>query len=55
MRTSTIIGTPQYMSPEVILGKEYSFQIDFWDITICTYEEFFCDQFLLEKILKILY
>ena len=40
-RTSTIIGTPQYMSPEVILGENYSFAIDFWSIAICTYE-FFC-------------
>jgi len=40
-RTSTIIGTPQYMSPEVILGENYSFAIDFWSIAICAYE-FFC-------------
>ena len=40
-RTSTIIGTPHYMSPEVILGEGYSFQIDFWSIAICIYE-FIC-------------
>jgi cGMP-dependent protein kinase len=40
-RTSTIIGTPQYMAPEVILGEGYSFQIDFWSIAICAYE-FIC-------------
>ena len=39
-RTSTIIGTPHYMAPEVILGEGYSFQVDYWSIGICTYE--FC-------------
>ncbi len=34
-RTNTIIGTPHYMAPEVILGESYSFQIDIWSITIC--------------------
>jgi cGMP-dependent protein kinase len=40
-RTSTIIGTPHYMAPEVILGEGYTFSIDFWSIAICLYE-FFC-------------
>lgn len=40
-RTSTIIGTPHYMAPEVILGEGYSFQIDIWSISICMYE-FMC-------------
>ena len=42
-RTSTIIGTPHYMAPEVILGEGYSFQIDFWSIAICIYE-FICGE-----------
>jgi cGMP-dependent protein kinase len=39
-KTKTIIGTAQYMAPEVILGELYSFEIDFWSIGICLYE--FC-------------
>ena len=42
-RTKTIIGTPHYMAPEVILGKEYSFPVDFWSISICMYE-FICGE-----------
>jgi len=40
-RTSTIIGTPHYMAPEVILGEGYSFSVDMWSISICMYE-FLC-------------
>jgi len=40
-RTKTIIGTPHYMAPEVILGEGYSFKVDFWSIAICMYE-FMC-------------
>lgn len=40
-RTSTIIGTPHYMAPEVILGGGYSFQVDIWSVAICMYE-FMC-------------
>ena len=40
-KTKTIIGTPHYMAPEVILGEGYSFKVDFWSIAICMYE-FMC-------------
>ena len=40
-KTTTIIGTPHYMAPEVIMGEGYSFQVDFWSIAICMYE-FMC-------------
>ena len=37
-RTNSIIGTPQYMAPEVILGDQYSFEVDYWSIGFCLYE-----------------
>ena len=37
-RTNTIIGTPHYMAPEIILGEGYSFQVDIWSIAICMFE-----------------
>ena len=40
-RTSTIIGTPHYMAPEVIMGEGYSFTVDYWSIAVCMYE-FIC-------------
>jgi cGMP-dependent protein kinase len=42
-RTKTIIGTPHYMAPEILTGEGYSFQVDFWSISICMYE-FICGE-----------
>ena len=40
-RTATVIGTPHYTAPEVILGEGYSFSVDYWSIGICMFE-FIC-------------
>ena len=41
--TSTIIGTPHYIAPEILQGKGYSLSCDFWSIGICMYEIFYGD------------
>jgi cGMP-dependent protein kinase 1 len=38
IRTFTIIGTPHYNAPEVILGKGYAYSVDIWSLGICLYE-----------------
>ena len=37
-KTFTIIGTPNYMAPEIISGKGYSFSADLWSLGIIIYE-----------------
>lgn len=40
-KTQTVIGTPHYMAPEIILCKKYDYNIDLWSLGICLYE-FMC-------------
>ena len=37
-RTYTIIGTPHYMAPDIILGRGYSNMVDLWSLGIMIYE-----------------
>ena len=34
--TNTVIGTPYYLSPEILLGQGYSFSCDYWSIGVVT-------------------
>jgi cGMP-dependent protein kinase len=42
-KTYTIIGTPHYMSPEILKGKGYTLSTDLWSLGICFYE-FMCGE-----------
>lgn len=42
-KTFTIIGTPIYMAPEIIVGKGYSYSADLWSLGVMLYEFIFGD------------
>lgn len=39
--TQTIIGTPHYIAPEILIGKGYSLTSDYWSLGICMYEIYY--------------
>ena len=39
--TCSLLGTPHYIAPEILIGKGYSFSCDFWAIGIMTYEIYY--------------
>lgn len=37
-RTYTVCGTPQYIAPEIIEGKGYTKNVDWWALGVLIYE-----------------
>jgi cGMP-dependent protein kinase len=40
-RTLTMVGTPHYIAPEILLGKGYGFSADYWSICVLMFEIFY--------------
>lgn len=35
----SVVGTPHYLSPELVSGKRYSFETDIWWVYSCVFEQ----------------
>ena len=56
----SFVGTPEYMAPEIILGKGQKYEVDWWCLGILIYQMYygytpFYDDFIDKIFLKILY
>lgn len=36
-KTYTIIGTPHYMAPDIVIGKGYTNMVDLWSLGVCLF------------------
>lgn len=39
--TTTMVGSPIYMAPEVLKGEDYSTKADIWSLGVCFFEILF--------------
>ena len=37
-RANSFVGSPEYMSPEILLGKPYNFSVDYYTLGVLLFE-----------------
>lgn len=37
-KCNSLLGTPEYMAPEILLGQEYSYEVDWWSLGAVCYD-----------------